>query len=132
MSENNVPTIKTEAPAVQREVTRTRERFASPDVDIFETADGLSLVADLPGVEKSGLKITVEDDLLTIEGKVESTPQKGYQVKEFEPVSFFRQFEITDTVDREKITADLKNGVLTLSLPRSEAMKPRQIEVSVS
>jgi len=132
MAEKTVPEIKPETPAVKREITRNPENFTSPAVDIFETDSGLTLVADLPGVDKAGLKIRVEEGVLTIEGRVDPLPLAGVLLQEFKPSSFFRQFELTDTIDQEQISAELKNGVLTLSLPKSEAAKPRQINVSVS
>jgi len=132
MAEKTIPAIKKEAPILQREVTRNPDYFTSPLVDIYENKDGLTVQADLPGVEKSGLKIQVEDGILTIEGKVTGKSREGLISKEFEPVNFFRQFELPDGVDQEKINAELKNGVLFLTLPKAEAAKPRHIEVKIS
>jgi len=132
MAEKTVPEIKEEKNIVKREVTRHPEYFATPLVDIYETENTLTLLADLPGVDKNGLKISVEDGLLTIEGKVTAHPQENILLQEFEPINFFRQFELSESVTQEKISAELKYGVLTLRLPKAEAAKPRQIEVTVS
>ncbi len=132
MAEKTVPEIKKETPVIQREVTRNREYFATPLVDIYETRDGLTVMADLPGVTKEGLKVQVEDGILTIEGKAPISQREGLLVKEYEPTNFFRQFELSENVAQDKITAELKHGVLTLTLPKAEAAKPREIQVTVS
>jgi HSP20 family protein len=133
MAEKTVPAVKNEAPLVKREITRNPDYFVTPLVDIFETKEGLTVVADLPGIEKDGLKISVEDGVLTIEGKFpEPGEKKGYLMREFEPLNFFRQFELPEMVDQTKIAAELKNGVLHLNLPKAEAAKPRQIEVKIA
>lgn len=101
-----------------------------PLVDIVETADGLSLRIDVPGVSSQNLNIEFERGVLTIHGKV--SPRQNnvhYLVREYEVGDFHRSFEVRDTVDASRITAELKNGVLTLHLPKAEAVKPRKIEV---
>lgn len=114
-----------------REETRNREQFFAPPVDIFESADGLSVLADLPGVNKDGLDLQVKDDLLTISARAgHSTPGEPVY-REFELVNFFRQFQLADTVDTNRIQAEFRNGVLALNLPKAEAAKPRRIEVQV-
>ncbi len=132
MAEKTVATRNEEKNVVKREVTRHPEYFVSPLVDIYETEEGLTLLADLPGVEKDGLKIAVEEGILTIEGKVADRPREDLLMQEFEPVNFFRQFELSEVVDQNRIAAELKHGVLTLRLPKAEKAKPRQIEVHVS
>lgn len=120
------------AAASARENTRAKEQFVTPAVDIFETPDGLTLVSDLPGVAKETLDIQVIDEILTLQARTRSE-QRGRQVyREFQLVNFFRQFQLADTVDAARITADLKNGVLTLRLPRAEAAKPKKIPIQMS
>lgn len=132
MAEKTVPAMKEEKNVVKREVTRHPEYFVTPLVDIYETDEGLTLLADLPGVEKDGLKVSVEEGILTLEGKVPERKREGLLIQEFEPVNYFRQFELSEAVDQNRITAELKHGVLTLNLPKAEKAKPRQIEVRVS
>jgi len=132
MAEKTVPEIKKDN-ATTLETTRTREQFYPPRVDIYDTSAGLEVLADLPGIEPENLKIKVEDGILTIEAKRvegQSEPEDSY--REFERVNYFRQFELSDEVDTERISADFTHGVLKLSLPRSERTRPRQIEVKVS
>jgi HSP20 family molecular chaperone IbpA len=114
-----------------RETTRAQERYIQPPVDIYETPEGLVLLADMPGVAPSDLTIRLEDNILTIQGKAKHTIDSEPIYREFELVNFFRQFELSDQVDQEKIAARLNNGVLMLQLPRAEKAKPRQIPVQV-
>jgi len=131
MAEKTVPETKMETSLVTREITRNPEQFVSPLVDIFETGDALNVVADLPGVEKDGLNVKVEDGILTIEGKATNVGRKNPKYQEYELVNFFRQFELSDAIDQEKIAAELKHGVLTLTLPKAERSKPKKIKVKV-
>jgi len=129
-------TVSSNVPARTQEqvpaATREPDRYLVPAVDIFETDAGLTLVADLPGIDKDGLSVKVEDDLLTIRGKASGkTAQKGLTYSEFELLDYYRQFELGELVDQAKIGAELKNGVLTLQLPKAEKAKPKQITVKV-
>ena len=90
------------------------------------------LTVDLPGVDQDGLKLSVEEGVLTIEGHVKQPENREYLVREFEPVNFYRQFELSETVDQEGINAELKNGVLNIFLPRAKSVQPRTIEVKFS
>lgn len=114
-----------------REGTRSQERYVTPPVDIYETAGGLVVKADLPGVEKENLDLQVENNLLTIRAKPTQTTAGEPIYREYELVNFFRQFELNEKVDQSKISAELKHGVLTLQLPKAEEAKPRKIEVRV-
>lgn len=113
----------------RKEFTRQEERYAMPPVDIYEKEDALTVLADLPGVSSEGLSINVENGILTIEGKVIRGEAEDLISREFDLTSFYRQFRISETIDTEKIRASLKSGVLTLSLPKVEKAKPRQIPV---
>lgn len=134
MAEKTVPTTQNnETQIVKREVTRHPEAFVTPLTDIYEEENGLHVVVDLPGVEKSGLKLSVENDILTIEGHVNAVnSDTSYLIREFEPSNYFRQFELSESVDSEKIKAELKSGVLSIFLPRAEALKPRTIDVKIN
>ncbi len=134
MAEKTVPTTQNnETQIVKREVTRHPEAFVTPLTDIYEEENGLHVVVDLPGVEKSGLKLSVENDILTIEGHVNAVnSDTSYLIREFEPSNYFRQFELSESVDSENIKAELKSGVLSIFLPRAEALKPRTIDVKIN
>jgi len=118
--------------AVQPEGTRTRERYVAPPVDIYEVADGLVVTADVPGVTQDQLEVRVDNHILTIRGQISDSMMSDAAYREYELVSYFRQFELSEKVDESKITADMKHGVLTLNLPKAEEAKPRKISVAVS
>jgi HSP20 family protein len=132
MAERTVAARAQDKVPSNREETRSQERYITPPVDIYETADGLVVKADLPGVAKEGLDVRVENSLLTIRGKAAHAATGDPVYREYELVNFFRQFELNERVDQSKISADLKHGVLTLNLPKAAEAKPRQIEVKVS
>jgi HSP20 family molecular chaperone IbpA len=131
MAEKTVATADVQKP-VTTESTRNQERYVAPPVDIYETRDGLVVLADLPGVSKDALDIRVDNNVLTMRGRADHTGRGDGNYREYELVNFFRQFELSDKVDQQRISADLKHGVLTLSLPKAEEAKPRQIEVRVA
>jgi len=106
-------------------------RTVAPLVDIIETPEGLVLQADMPGVEANDLGVNVENGTLTIRGTV-ATASTPSTYAEFERVEFFRQFELGESIETTKITADLSNGVLTLYMPKVERAKPRAIQINVN
>jgi len=129
MAESTVPVTQQEESTIP--ATRDTSRCVVPPVDIYETPDGLAVVADLPGVESKDVDIRVENNVLTIRGKVIARENGDRIYAEFELCDFLRQFQLSQEVDQEKISAETKNGVLTVHLPKQEAAKPRQIEVKV-
>jgi HSP20 family molecular chaperone IbpA len=132
MAERTVPARQPEQKVSDRETTRSVQGHIPPPVDIYELDDGLTVVADLPGVAKEGLDVRVENNVLTIRGKATHGDSGEPLYREYQLVDFFRQFELGDKVDQSKISAELKQGVLTLRLPRVEEAKPRKIEVAVN
>lgn len=109
--------------------TRQRSMYLSPAVDIYEDEDGLVVVADVPGLTREDLDISVEDNLLTIHGRMSRREPETALVREFALHDYFRQFTLGDRVDRDGIEATLDHGVLTLKLPHAEHAKPRRIAV---
>ncbi|MBN1649344.1 MAG: Hsp20/alpha crystallin family protein [Spirochaetales bacterium] len=104
----------------------------APLVDITEHEDAYVLEADLPGLTENDVDVKIENDILTISSEVktdEEKKEKGYLVRERASRSFTRSFVLPKDVDREKIGAEFKKGVLVLSLPKAEAAKPRSIEI---
>ncbi|HOJ34637.1 MAG TPA: Hsp20/alpha crystallin family protein [Candidatus Hydrogenedentes bacterium] len=118
----------------EKQVPETREetRTLTPPVDIFEIDDGLAVVVDLPGVDKSGVDIRVENNILTIKGTVDHKTAGDPVYKEFELLNYYRQFQLGEKVDQNKIHAEMKGGVLTIYLPKVEEAKPKKISVKVS
>lgn len=104
----------------------------NPPIDIYETPDGLVLYADLPGVTAEGLDLQVQDNRLTLFGRVQQNlpPVTAVVHQEYQVGDFLRSFILSDEVDHERIQAKLTNGVLRVDLPRAARAKPRRIEVS--
>jgi len=121
-------------PEQESAVAGTREdtRYLIPPVDIYETEEGLVVKADMPGVTRENLEIRVDDGILTLSGKPTNGLPGASVLQEYELLNFYRQFQLSDAVDQEKIEAELKHGVLTLHLPKAEAVKPKRIEVKVA
>lgn len=101
-----------------------------PPVDIYETATEITVKADVPGVTSGGLDVDLADDVLTITGAVEPLPENRRLIyREYEVGGFTRQFRLGQTVDQKKISAQLVDGVLTVTLPKVEKALPRKITV---
>jgi len=114
-----------------REDTRASERYITPAVDIIETDDGLTLIADIPGAAKDTLNVTVEQGIMTINAPASRSMPGQSIYTEFEIAHYYRQFSIPETLNNEKSKADYKNGQLILKVPVSEAAKPRKIKIKV-
>jgi HSP20 family protein len=119
--------IRTEPAPVERPVVM-------PPVDIFDSPEGLVLIADLPGVSPETLDLQVQDNKLTLFGRVAeplSTPLAGaVRHEEFEHADFLRSFILSEEVDHDRITARLAHGVLELRLPRLPKTAPRKIQIN--
>jgi HSP20 family protein len=117
---------------IETQETRTPpESYFLPATDIYETPDELVMVVDLPAVKPEGLAVTVEDNVLVIRGTPSQPQVEPGEVllQEFAVGAFYRAFQLPADFDTARIEAALKQGVLTLRLPKSERMKPRRIEV---
>lgn len=106
----------------------------TPAVDIYETDAAIVIVADMPGVTPANLDIDLRDNVLTIEGRVEPATggEEAQLVREFDTGGFRREFRVSKAIDRDGIDATLREGVLHLSLPKAEQVRPRKIEVRSS
>ena len=105
-----------------------------PRVNIRETDDNVSLTFELPGVNQEDVKVTIENNVLTVSGERKfehSEENDGYVRNEISTGSFSRSFTLPRTVDTDSVTADYKNGMLTVAMARKEEAKPKQIEVSI-
>lgn len=104
----------------------------TPPIDIFETDDGLVLHADLPGVTVETLELQVQDNKLTLFGKVSPAVPDGAQLihQEYHVGNFLRSFILSDEVDHERITARMNQGVLEVFLPKAARTEPRRIQVN--
>ena len=113
-----------------REQTRPG-RYFLPEVDIFESADGLRMWADMPGVDEKDAEVTLKNGMLTIEGMVSLEMYRNLipVYTEYNVGNYFRQFVVNEDIDAARIEARIRNGVLEVSLPKAETAKPRRIEV---
>ncbi|MBN1697586.1 MAG: Hsp20/alpha crystallin family protein [Spirochaetales bacterium] len=103
-----------------------------PKVDVRENENDYVVEADIPGFTEKDIDVSVNGDLLTISSKKDETKEekkKGYIIKERRSTAFSRSFTLPKNIDRDKIDAHFKNGVLSLSLPKTEQAKPKQIDV---
>jgi HSP20 family molecular chaperone IbpA len=132
MAEKTVDTPDTQERATQPEDTRTRERYVTPAVDIYEMPEGLVVIADVPGVAPDHFDVRVDNHILTIRGQAAHGLPAEPTSREYELVNYFRQFDLSAKVDESKIAADLKHGVLTLTLSKVVEAQPRKIAVAVS
>jgi len=109
----------------------TREGvYYSPVVDIYETDEKITVVADMPGVLKENVEVDIKDGVLTISGAVEQVPERLKPVyREYDVGGYLRRFTIGDKIDSEKISARLDAGVLTLDLPKADRLRARRVEV---
>jgi HSP20 family protein len=109
----------------------TRVSYLTPLANILETSDGYILEAEMPGVSRDGLEVTVENGDLTIVGRRKSYESPGVLLYgESRGADFRRTFEIDPSINSAGITAKIEQGVLTLRLPKAEAVKPRKIAVT--
>ena len=115
---------------VQQSGTARSPRFV-PAVDIFETTDEYVVMAEMPGCDPEGIDVQFDNGELTIYGRVSprELPRSGWLAREVELGDYARTFNVTDSINTEKISADYEHGILTLRLPKVETAKPRRIEV---
>ena len=132
MAEKTVDMPDTQERATQPEDTRTRERYVTPAVDIYEMPEGLVVIADVPGVTPDHFDVRVDNHILTIRGQVAHGLSGEPIYREYELVNYFRQFDLSAKVDESQIAAELKQGVLTLTLSKVAEAQSRQIAVAVS
>jgi HSP20 family molecular chaperone IbpA len=121
----------------KREVEKKTEgttpaRVFVPVTDIFETPEALTVVLEMPGVDRNSIEASVEDDVVTIEGRIDFTKYESMQpvYTEYNVGHYTRSFEISKNIDQSKISAQMKDGVVTLVLPKAEQAKSRKIQVS--
>ena len=121
----------------KREVESKQEatipaRVFVPATDIFETDEALTVILEMPGVDKDKVDVKVENDVLKIEGWIDFSRYEGLQpvYTEYNIGNYARSFQLSSKIDQDRISAELRDGVMTLVLPKSEKAKPRKIAVS--
>ena len=121
----------------KREVETRQERTIPtrsflPVTDIFESNEALTVVLEVPGVNNKSVEVRVENDVLTIEGQIDFSKYESMQpvYTEYNIGNYTRTFELSSKIDQNRISAELKDGVMTVVLPKAEKAKPRKIAVS--
>jgi HSP20 family protein len=131
MTTENTTDLQTlEKPTVEREGTRPGVVFR-PDVDIAERRDEFVVTADLPGVDEQHVQVKLEEGVLAIDGELATTPDAAWTplYAEYRSGGYHREFRLTDAIDADRIQATMRDGVLTLHLPKTDRHRPRQIAV---
>ena len=120
----------------KREVEKKQEstipaRVFVPAADIFETEQALTVILEMPGVSKDSVDVNVETDVLTIEGRVDFSNYDGLQplYTEYNVGNYARSFQLSSKIEQDRISAELRDGVMMLVLPKAEKAKPRKINV---
>lgn len=113
------------------EEATTPTRAFMPTADIFETEDALTVVLEMPGVDRGHIDIGIDNGVLTVEGQIDFDKYEGLQpiYSEYNIGPFRRSFRISNRIDQGKISAEMRDGVIKLALPKAEEAKPRKIEV---
>jgi HSP20 family protein len=134
-----VRTVEQQTPATRGSTREAGQRTAPrpvfmPPADIYETKDSIVVLAEMPGVSPEGVDISLERRVLTIRGHSATNDHSGYQrvYNEFADGDYERAFTLSENIDRDRIEATLKDGVLQLVLPKAEAAKARKIELKAS
>ena len=106
-------------------------RYFVPNTDIYEGEEALTIVMEVPGVEKEHVNVQLEKDVLRVEGQIDHSKYEGLEpvYAEYNVGHFARAFTLSDKIDQDGITADLADGVLTLTLKKSKAASPRRIDI---
>ncbi len=122
---------KKEAEIMQTPERARAERVFHPQVDILARKDDIVVIADMPGVDEQSVDVNLEKNMLSIYGRVEENPFEGFRPlhMEYGIGDYERTFTLSDEIDRDRIEASMKNGVLTLVLPKAAAAKSRKIAV---
>ena len=123
--------VKKEEQSVQAARTPETETTYIPDVDISETSECVRLVADMAGVDQTSVDVSIEHNVLTIEGTAHLDAPEGYELvgQEYGIGRYRRDFTLSDSVDTNGIKARVRHGVLVVTLPKREEVKSRKIEI---
>ena len=118
----------------KKEETTIPARMFLPTADIYETQDALSVVLEMPGVEKNNVDVSVENGVLKVEGRLDFSKYQGLQplYTEYNVGHYSRSFRLSSKIDHNRIGAELRDGVLALTLPKVEEAKPITIQVKVN
>src|ERR687886_775158 len=132
MASSQELTVQEKKELASKEEKTVPARYYVPPTDISETAEALMVTMEMPGVEKKDIAVHVENGVLRVEGRIDFSKYEGLEpvYTEYNVGHYARSFTLGSAVDQDKIGAQLEDGVLTLTLPKVEAAKPRRIAIS--
>jgi HSP20 family protein len=129
MSDRQELAVRDKQELATKEEKTAPGRYFIPDTDIFETDEFLAVILEMPGVQKSNVEVALESDVLRVDGKLNLSDYEGMEpvYTEYNIGHYTRSFAISSKIDRDNISAQLDNGVLTLTLPKAKEALPRRI-----
>jgi HSP20 family protein len=132
MAQSQALEVQEKKEAAAREEKTVPARYYVPNTDIYETEDALTVVMEMPGVEKKDVEINLEDDVVRVEGRIDFAKYEGLEplYSEYNVGHFARAFSLSDKIDQNTISAQLEDGVLTLTLKKAKEALPRRIAVN--
>jgi HSP20 family protein len=132
MAENQELQVQQKREVDKAQESTTPTRAFLPSADIYESESALTVVLEMAGVSKDNVDVSIEDGVLTVEGRIDFSQYDGLQpvYSEYNVGPFRRSFRIPTQIDQGRITAEMRDGIVTLELPKAEAAKPRRIQVS--
>jgi HSP20 family protein len=116
---------------VSKEEKTVPGRYYIPYADIHETEDALTVVMEVPGVERNDVNVALENDVLRVDGQIDFTKYEGMEpvYTEYNVCHYTRSFTLSNKIDQDRISAQLDDGVLTLTLPKTKEAEPRRISI---
>jgi HSP20 family protein len=131
MAKSRALEVQEKKELVGKEEKTVPARYYIANTDIFETDDALTLVMEMPGVERKDVDIRLENDVLRVEGRIDFSKYQGLEpvYTEYNVGPYARAFTLSNKIDQEKISAELEDGVLTLTLKKAKEAVPRQIAI---
>jgi HSP20 family protein len=125
-------TVQEKKELVSKEEKTVPARYYVQNTDIYETDDALTVVMEIPGVEKKDVDVNIENDVLRVEGRIDFTKYEGLEplYTEYNVGHFARAFTLSNKIDQQQITAQLDDGVLTLTLNKAKEAMPRKIAIN--
>lgn len=132
MAENKEMAVREKKELQPKEEKTVSGRYFIPSADIYETEEALAVVMEMPGVEKKDLEVGLENDVLRVDGRIYFSRYKDLEpvYAEYNVGHYARSFALSNTIDQEKIAANLEDGVLTLMLPKARHAQPRKIAIA--
>ncbi|HUN46461.1 MAG TPA: Hsp20/alpha crystallin family protein [Stellaceae bacterium] len=132
MTQDSELQVREKKELVSKEEKTAPARYYVPTTDIYETADALTVVMELPGVEKRDVDVKLEEDVLRVEARIDFSKYEGLEplYTEYNVGHFSRSFTLSDRIDQQEIAAQLDDGVLTLTLRKAKAAQPCKIAIT--